>query len=104
MTIPLGGICKLLPFTHMKTKKSVKQGAVHRIRIIQGHLNAIKKMLESDRYCVDIIHQSMAVQKALKSLDMLLMKNHLQTCVVAQIKGDEIEKSVTELATLFEMK
>lgn len=61
-------------------------------------------MITDDAYCVDIVHQSMAVQKALKKLDMQVIKDHLETCVVDQIKdGDEV-KTVAELLKLYEMK
>ncbi|MCA9386105.1 metal-sensitive transcriptional regulator, partial [Candidatus Dojkabacteria bacterium] len=49
-----------------RVKKTSKDRALHRIRIIQGHLKSVEKMIEEDKYCVDIVHQSRAVQKALK--------------------------------------
>jgi DNA-binding FrmR family transcriptional regulator len=89
----------------MKTvEKTSKEQALHRVKIIQGHMRAIEKMIESDGYCVDIIHQSMAVQKALKRLDMSLMKDHLGTCVVEQFQNNQFQKSIDELMTLYEMK
>jgi DNA-binding FrmR family transcriptional regulator len=87
-----------------KQNKEVKQDALHRIKIIQGHLNAIEKMIERDEYCVNVIHQSMAVQKALKRLDILIMENHLKTCVVDQIKHGGSARAITELKSLYEMK
>jgi CsoR family transcriptional regulator, copper-sensing transcriptional repressor len=83
---------------------TTKPQTLHRIKIIQGHLKAIEEMINQDKYCVDIIHQSLAVQKALKRLDMQIMKSHLETCLVDQIKAGEVEKSVTELMDLYEMK
>ena len=87
----------------MKKKKlTAKQQALRRIRIIEGHLKAIEKMLEEDRYCVDIIHQSKAVQAALKKLDHLVLKDHLKGCVVRQVKDGEEKLMVEELLPLFE--
>lgn len=77
---------------------------VHRIKIIQGHLKSIEKMISEDAYCVDIVHQSRAVQKALKKLDMQVIENHLNHCVVDQIKNGEEKKSIKELLTLFDYK
>jgi DNA-binding FrmR family transcriptional regulator len=88
----------------MNHENQNKSRNLHRIRIIQGHLKAIEKMLSANKYCVDIIHQSMAVQKALKKLDMQIMKEHLSTCVVDQIKNDQVDRSVEELLKLYEMK
>ena len=76
----------------------------HRVRIIQGHLRAIEKMIEQGAPIVDIVHQSLAVQKALKKLDMALIKEHLETQVVEQFQNNQIEKSVTQLMRLYEMK
>lgn len=81
-----------------------KTKSIHRIKIIQGHLKAIEQMIQDDEYCVDIIHQSLAVQRALKKLDMQIMQNHLETCVIDQIKNNEEQKSINELMRLFEMK
>lgn len=85
-------------------KTTTKDRALHRVRIIQGHLTSIEKMLEENRYCVDIVHQSRAIQKALKQLDILIIENHLKGCVINQIKGGQEEKTTTELLRLFEYK
>lgn len=77
---------------------------LHRIRIIQGHLRAVEKMMEQEAPIEDIVHQSMAVQKALKKLDMALIKTHLETDVVEQFQNNQIEKSVKGLMKLYEMK
>jgi DNA-binding FrmR family transcriptional regulator len=89
---------------HQHSENKVKEKSIHRLKIIQGHLKAIEQMIQDDEYCVDIIHQSIAVQRALKKLDMQIMQNHLETCVVDQIKNNEEQKSITELMRLFEMK
>ncbi|MCA9379821.1 metal-sensing transcriptional repressor [Candidatus Dojkabacteria bacterium] len=85
-------------------KTTPKDKALHRIKIIQGHLKAVEKMLQDDQYCVDIVHQSRAVQKALKNLDLLLIENHLKTCVVNQIHNHEEKRTTEELLKLFEYK
>ena len=82
-------------------KKTPKEKAIHRIRIIQGHLEAIEEMLERDEYCVNIVHQSRAVQNALKQLDLQIIEEHLKTCVVHQIKNDEEARTTDELLKLF---
>ncbi len=87
-----------------KQEKTVKQQALHRLKIIQGHLRAVERMIERDEYCIDIVHQSMAVQKALKRMDMALMKEHLGTSVVEQFQNNQFSKSIEELMTLYEMK
>lgn len=85
-------------------KTTTKDRAIHRIRIIKGHLDAIEKMLADDVYCVDIVHQSRAVQKALKKMDLLLIEGHLNTCVVHQIHEGKSAQTTEELLKLFEYK
>lgn len=87
-----------------KTKKDTKTRAIHRIKIIQGHLKKIQEMLENDAYCVDVVHQSRAVQSALKKLDNLIVEDHLNTCVIDQIKYGDEAKTTAELLKLFEYK
>lgn len=87
-----------------KHKEDTKKRAIHRIKIIQGHLKKIQLMLEEDKYCVDIVHQSRAVQSALKKLDLLIIEDHLNTCVVDQIKNGDEAETTEELLKLFEYK
>lgn len=88
----------------LKTTATVKSRAIHRIKIVQGHLKKIQKMIESDQYCVDIVHQSRAVQSALKKLDLIIIEEHLKTCVIEDIKNGEEKQTTEELLTLFEYK
>jgi DNA-binding FrmR family transcriptional regulator len=83
---------------------TTKERAAHRIKIIKGHLNKIEKMIANDEYCVDIVHQSKAVQSALKKLDLLLIEDHLSHCVVDQIRNNEEQRTTDELLKLFEYK
>lgn len=87
-----------------RKKITTKQRAMHRIKIIKGHIESIEKMIDGDKYCVDIVHQSQAVQKALHKLDVLIIEEHLNTCVIHQIKGGKEKKSTAELLRLFDFK
>lgn len=81
---------------HLLTRKKVAQ----RLRIAIGQLQKVLSMVEEDTYCIDIIHQSQAVQSALKKVDALLLDNHLKTCVVSQIKEGKIE-AIKEVMEVF---
>lgn len=85
-------------------KRSSKDRALHRIKIIQGHLAKIEAMIRDDAYCVDTITQSLAVQSSLKSLNKLLLERHLGACVVDQVKGGNVESMVKELTTLYDLE
>ncbi|MGV3733410.1 MAG: metal-sensitive transcriptional regulator [Microcella sp.] len=84
----------------------IKKRALHRARILQGQLRGIEKMIENDEYCVDIITQSLAVQKSLRSLNKLLVENHLRMHVsdMFEAGGDEREKAMAELLAVYELQ
>lgn len=86
--------------------EDIKKRALHRSRILQGQLRGIEKMIENEDYCVDIITQSLAVQKSLRSLNKLLVENHLRTHVTDMFDagGDDREKAMAELLAVFELK
>jgi len=60
-------------------------------------------MIEEDKYCIDILNQSLAVQKALKEVDKKILENHLDTCVVDQMKNGEEAKARGELLKIFSL-
>lgn len=80
--------------------EDVKVHAGKRLNIIKGQLDGLSKMIDEDVYCIDILNQSLAIQKSLSSLDVLLFERHLQTHVSDQFKN-EPEKAVEEVVTLF---
>lgn len=81
----------------IKREKTVKELLLHRYKIANGHLNKVIKMIESDRYCLDVVHQSLAVQAALKAADRKLLENHLNTCVSDSIKKGESKEAIAEI-------
>lgn len=83
---------------------NTKEDKLHRIKIIKGHVEAIERMIQEDAYCIDIVHQSLAVQKALKTLDTVIMENHIKSCVVEQAKEGDFQKIVDELLGIYTYK
>lgn len=69
-----------------------KKYLINRLNRIEGQINGIKKMIESDRYCVDILVQSSAVSKAFLAFAREVFRRHLKSCVVEDIRkgNDEI--------------
>ncbi|MGY6497781.1 MAG: metal-sensitive transcriptional regulator [Microcella sp.] len=84
----------------------IKKRALHRAKILQGQMRGLEKMIDADEYCVDIITQSLAIQKSLSSLNKLLVENHLRTHVTDMFDegGDEREKAVAELLAVYELQ
>ncbi len=83
------------------TPKNTKERILHRLKIVQGHLKKIQTMVESDVYCIDIIHQSQAVQKALHEIDNVTLEAHLNGCVVDAISQGRQKEAVTEVMNIF---
>jgi DNA-binding FrmR family transcriptional regulator len=82
-----------------------KQGIVNRLKSIEGHVRGIQRMVAGDAYCIDIINQNLAVQRALEKVNNLVLERHLQTCVTMAIRGDdptERERVIDEILSVFE--
>ena len=84
----------------------LKKRALHRSRILEGQLRGVTRMIENEDYCVDIITQTLAIQKSLRSLNKLLVENHLRTHVTDMFAagGDSRDAAVAELLTVFELE
>jgi DNA-binding FrmR family transcriptional regulator len=84
----------------------IKKRALHRTRILAGQLRGVEKMIDDEAYCVDIITQTLAIQKSLRSLNKLLVENHLRTHVVEMFDegATRRELAVNELLTVFELQ
>ena len=81
------------------------QAILNRLKSIEGHIRGIQRMVEEDAYCIDIINQNLAVQRALEKVTGLVLERHLQTCVTTAIRGDdaiERERVITEIMHVFE--
>jgi len=77
--------------------------SLKRLRYIEGHLNGVRRMIEEDAYCVDILKQSFAVRRAIEKLEQLMLEGHLRTCVVEGIRDGREEQVVGELKELYEL-
>jgi DNA-binding FrmR family transcriptional regulator len=84
----------------------IKERALHRTKILQGQMKGLEKMIEIEGYCVDIITQSLAIQKSLSSLNKLIVENHVRTHVTEKISsGDKKkqEEAISEMLSLYEL-
>ena len=79
----------------------VKQAALKRMSYIEGHLAGIRKMLDEDKYCVDVLKQTYAVRRAIEKMESLLLEGHLKSCVVEGIRSGRAEEIVEELKGLY---
>ncbi len=78
-----------------------RRDVLKRLSYIEGHIAGIRKMVEEDKYCIDILRQTYAVRKALEKLEAIILEGHLHTCVPEGIKGDREEQVIEELLQLY---
>lgn len=84
--------------------QSTQQNILHRLKIARGHLDKIIRMSEEGAYCIDIVHQSLAVQASLKAIDQIILKNHMQSCLVHSIKNGKGSEVIDEITKVFEKR
>lgn len=82
-------------------RPDTKKDVAARLRSIAGHLKAVERMVEEDTYCVDVMKQTMAIEKALERVDSMILGSHLETCVADAFREGRAEKTVQELAEIF---
>ena len=82
---------------------AVRKQVMDRLARAEGHLKKVRKMVEEDAYCPDVIHQSKAVQAALNKVDEVVLHGHLHSCVFNEIHGTKStkEKLIQEIVGLF---
>ena len=80
-----------------------KRDVLNRLATIEGHLKSVRRMVEDDRYCVDILRQTYAVERALQKVEAAILQNHLRTCVPTAVRDGREQEITDELFELFEL-
>jgi DNA-binding FrmR family transcriptional regulator len=81
------------------------ENALIRLKTVEGHLRGIIRMVEDDAYCIDVIRQIQAVEAALNKVSSIILEEHLNSCVITAIQGEdagERERVLTEIKEVFE--
>lgn len=81
-----------------------RRQALRRLKIIGGQVQALEKQIEDDRYCMDVLDLSLSIQRALRSLDAVVIEGHLRTHVLEQMTGGETDRAVGELLRLYKVQ
>ena len=81
----------------------VKSETLKRLNYIEGHLSGVKRMVEEDKYCVDILKQTYAVRRAIEKVEAMLLEGHLDTCVVEGIRDGRDKEVMGELVELYNL-
>lgn len=74
-----------------------------RLRRVAGQIRGLEKMVEEDRYCITILHQSFAAKAALSAFEDFILKNHLATHVAKQMRGKKKQKAVKEILEIYKL-
>lgn len=81
-----------------------KKSVGNRLKRIEGQIRGLQKMVEEDKYCIDVITQTSAIRNALKGVEDVLLESHLSSCVVDQIKSGKQKKAVDEILKVYKLK
>jgi DNA-binding FrmR family transcriptional regulator len=76
-----------------------------RLKNVEGHIRGIERMVDDGAYCIDVIQQIQAAQAALSKISSAILDNHLNSCVITAIRGDdpvERERVLREIHDVFE--
>lgn len=78
-------------------KEEYKREAALRLKVADGHLESVRRMVDNDAYCVDLMKQLSAVQASLERVQQIFLRNHLSSCVSDAIKNGMGEEIIDEL-------
>lgn len=81
------------------------QDNIRRLKTVEGHIRGVQRMVEEDNYCIDIIRQIHAIQSALNKISINILDNHLNSCLVSAVRGDdqmEQDRVLKEIIDVFE--
>ena len=79
--------------------------ALQRLKTVEGHLRGITRMVENEAYCIDVIRQIQAVEAALNKISSIILEDHLNSCVITAVQGEdasERERVLKEIKEVFE--
>ncbi len=84
-------------------RDTTKTDVMKRLSFIEGHLAGIRRMVESDKYCVDVLKQTYAVRRAIEKMEAIMLDGHLHTCVVDGIRDGRDDQVLSELGELYRL-
>jgi len=89
----------------MKYMEDKSKGRIiRRLKLLEGQVRGLQKMVENDTYCIDVITQTSAVKQGLSNVEDLLLENHLGGCILNQIKSGQTSKAKEEILKVYKLK
>ena len=68
------------------------ESALRRLKTVEGHIRGIERMVEEEAYCIDVIRQIQAVQSALNKVSKIILEEHLNSCLITAVRGEDDEE------------
>ena len=84
-------------------KKEIKKRAMRRLKVLEGQIRGLQRMVDKEEYCIDILQQSSAAKNALSGIEDLILENHLSTHVIEQIKSGNTKKPKEEIIQIYKL-
>ena len=81
----------------------VKEEALKRLNYVDGHLAGIRRMVEEDKYCVDVLKQTYAVRRAIQKIEAIILEGHLNTHVLEGVREGREQEVLSELMELYNL-
>ena len=81
--------------------------SLRRLKTAEGHIRGIERMLQEEAYCIDVIRQIQAVQSALSKISLQILEDHLHSCLITAVRGEDVsarERVLQEIAEVFAVR
>jgi len=82
---------------------TTRQDVLKRLNYIEGHLAGVRRMIQEDKYCPEILKQTFAVRRAIEKMEAIVLEGHLHTCVASGIRDGREDDVISELLELYEL-
>ena len=84
-------------------RADIKRKVVRRLKLVEGQVRGLQKMVAEEKYCIDIITQSSAIKEALSGVEDLMLENHLSTHVIEQVRSGKNSKAISEILKVYRL-
>ena len=84
-------------------RRDIKKRVQNRLKRIEGQVRGLQKMVEEEKYCIDIIAQTSAVRQALSAVEDAMLENHLSTHVIEQMKSGKSKQATEEILSVYKI-
>lgn len=81
-----------------------QHNVVTRLKRVEGQIRGVQKMVQDDRYCIDIIVQTSAIKQAISTIEDIMLESHLNHCLTGEFKGKKADTVQDEILKVYKLK